>query len=349
MGEQVQYRKVDFVTNVVDITLDLKDILVMDGNWELVAFINHKENNVVSISKEIELPMHYLNSKIVCEHCNKNSNRVKSYINVFQAIDKFTTEFELGELPETDNGVGLSKNGIVNIAIDRNEIVDYIIQSIKDGGKFVRPEFEDIKYQFQTITVRTNEGDATIDHVLEYINNKIQTLLQGGSMGYDVVNVDEVNAFNEWIDNLKIEYNGSSFSDWLVRVEDLFKHSRIMMSEVKTVVSAYGYYLKQVEKERLEKERQLGFIGKTHVGSINEKMELDLKIDSINSYVGNYGQYYIIRFLDENNNTLIYMGASNFVDDIKQGETRSFSFKIKSHNEFRGEKQTQISYVKLSV
>lgn len=82
-----------------------------------------------------------------------------------------------------------------------------------------------------------------------------------------------------------------------------------------------------------------------HIGQPKDKIEIDVTLSKITGFSSNYGYTNIYIFKDANKNILTWT-TSKDMEDWEEGQKLTIRATIKSHDEYRGEKQTSILRVK---
>ena len=151
----------------------------------------------------------------------------------------------------------------------------------------------------------------------------------------------------------------SGFDDWKLKVKTVFGKDRTLQTNLSTIVSGYGFFLKQKAKAEADKERLANAENLAFVGTVGEKCELKLKVTDLKMGEGNYGTWYLWSMEDEDGNKFKKFGqlSSNHIiakcPDLKEtdrmdegrilvGDTLHFLAEIKKHETYREEKQTMI-------
>lgn len=113
------------------------------------------------------------------------------------------------------------------------------------------------------------------------------------------------------------------------------------------------------EKSKIKEEEKLAEAKKLeYVGNIGDKIQIQVTLENIFFYNSMYGMVTIYKFLDENENILIWKTTSNLekiiivngekeFENIQRGETIKIKAIIKEHSEYNGSKQTSINRVKV--
>lgn len=87
-----------------------------------------------------------------------------------------------------------------------------------------------------------------------------------------------------------------------------------------------------------------------YIGNVGETISIKAKLVSIHTYKTHFTYYgetnYIYKFTDENGNSLVWKTSS--FQEIEEGETYEIKGKIKAHNEYNGDKQTELTRCKIA-
>ena len=118
------------------------------------------------------------------------------------------------------------------------------------------------------------------------------------------------------------------------------------------IVSLPSAYFKAFEREqdkilREQKraEREQINANKQHIGEVGKRLEIEIEnTECITSFPTDYGMMRIYRFITTDGNILIWK-TSNFIEETDK--VKKVKATIKSHSEYKGEKQTEISRVKV--
>jgi len=105
-----------------------------------------------------------------------------------------------------------------------------------------------------------------------------------------------------------------------------------------SLIPTYYRSLKTKEEEKEEK------VESEFVGKVNDKIEIEVTLIKKFSYDTIYGTTYIYKFEDQSGNTLVWKTGSK---ELKENEKYKVKGTIKEHEEYRGEKQTQLTRCKV--
>ena len=87
-----------------------------------------------------------------------------------------------------------------------------------------------------------------------------------------------------------------------------------------------------------------------HIGTVGDKVEMNLRLGKISGFDGMYGYTFIYRFYDEENNVIIWKTSkapADFADELQEGNVIFISGTIKAHSEYKGEPQTILTRCKI--
>lgn len=116
----------------------------------------------------------------------------------------------------------------------------------------------------------------------------------------------------------------------------------IMREALQTYADAHKAWVEEKKAEWEEKKVLSDYVGEVKVRLKGIKVVVETVKRDIEGY---YGYYDIIAFRDENGNKLVYMGGSGI--DVKEKKSYVIDATVKAHEEYKGEKQTKVSRVKL--
>jgi len=148
----------------------------------------------------------------------------------------------------------------------------------------------------------------------------------------------------------------SGFDGYKEKLKTVFLKERTLQTNLGTIVSGWGFFLKQRVRDEAEKLRLANAQNLNFVGEIGQKSELVLKITGVKTGNGQYGTWQLWTMEDENGNKFKKFGqisekhiiqeAPDKQNDgnsgVAEGDTIQVLAEIKKHEEYRGEKQTTL-------
>ena len=317
------------------------------NNWQFIASVEHTENgNIIKkCCYDVEVPEKYYTSKPVCEHCGSNRYRKNTYL--VQNLQ--TGEFkQVGRSCLADFTNGMSAEYVAHyISLFDALIEGEYVESGCKTKKYIEIK-EALKYIAETIRhfgyVKADGNRPTKYRARDYYmaGNKMAGLLQNSlmeemksiSFNYKseyAQNISEnalkwilsQNPDNEYIHNLKTVCSGNYVT---------FENFGILAS----LIPAYNRAMEREQK--IEAERHANKKSE-HVGNIGDRITI-LIADSnmITSWETQYGRTAIFKITDENGNVFTWKTSGGISEDTKKVVAT-----VKSHNEYNGTKQTEIT------
>lgn len=311
-------------------TLDIKFPRVISGDYTIWAYAigtSDKPGDFVSMyvadgaGDDIK---NFMSEIIVadCDHCSLNRNRATTYIvedrrrNLLGQVGSTCLSDYTGVSVQTVKGLNLFKD---------------LIESI--GDEEIQPELiTDAVLAFALDTYETDgklyKKSATITTVRDRLNNEEE----------DVPSVD-VESFKAFVKNLPD-------SDYVSKVKELLDKTTVRDDEINLLISSVCLSPKEYVDE--------------YVGEIDDKVnDEEIKIEDI----GDYPDYMRINGVDKKNRQVVWFKAHrrtappttrffehSFLDDspYRVGNTVVISSaRVKNHRTFNGNKQTQLTHVRV--
>lgn len=356
--------------SLIDVTITHTP-LKLDGEWEMVGIYFGETGSIQQLNLNIELPKSFINhNNNNCDHCNHKRYR-KNYFLVYSAK---TGEFKqvgssclkdfcgispakaikmLSLFNTTFMVVGLEEEGyksstpeirekFLNVAFDKEYIIKLTLDLISKNG-YTKATFQQIQdghgwdghptYKWE----RDNQGKATLDYLVDILENESSFRAKIK----EVLNIDKFADVLKWWDEKDVEVDdegqpSNSFNSWVKDCKDLLSTKMILKTNLNKVCSMVNHYLTQIEKGKANAL----FGDSNHVGEMGERMTQELTIKRIYCGSGFYGDFYIFTMENPNGDCVVYKGTKDLGDD---DDKINLTFTIKSHDEFRGTKQTNIS------
>lgn len=315
---------------VYDLTIE-SEVVIKDG-YTVLAHIEHADNGNIVNTFVGDTQTEWITMKPFCEHCNSNHNLhytfivdngterkqvgrtcLKDYCGIDpQMIGAFNAFFE--ELEE-DTADGYDFREPIPMVYDATQILGLAIKVTKEQGYIKSDEFQ------------SNKGEI-IKHCSEYISEEY--LAEAEKMAKDILDLSLEDAVAFCLNNVQARLKG-----WYCKPSD------------------FGYfayaptaYAKMIEKKAREEHRRAehNAMGEKseYVGEVGERRTFKIKSAILLTTLYNdYGCTYLQRFIDENDNVLIWFGSSILKDGITLIKAT-----VKAHNERDGVKQTILTRVK---
>lgn len=203
---------------------------------------------------------------------------------------------------------------------------------------------------------RFGEIEFSIAETKQYIHAvRYKNLLDENVLNYP----NKYESVKSFFDSLEINKDesgtASSFDDYKLSLKNIFSKERTLQSNLKTIVSGYGFYLKQIERQEQDAIRKANAEHLLHIGTVGEKSELVLKVTGIKYGEGSFGTWKLWKFEDESGNKFSKFGElpkkytiiettdsdkDNNDSDTNIGSTIFVNAMVKDHQVYKDEKIT---------
>ena len=330
----VDGRKVKNIYEVYDLTIDGETI--KNGDYTVLSRIEHTPSgNIVTVFKG-EMKAEWAHMKAYCEHCHGNhwqkftfivtngeeSKQVgrtclKDYCGIDpQTVGMFNEFFEDIEEYTAD---GYDFHESIPCAYETDSVLALAIQAYAEQG-YRKSDEKDSNKSFIASALKEGRKAST-----EYWEpaRKLSDAIKALSL-------DE--AVDARLNNVQTRING-----WYCKPSDFgyFAYAPL----------AYEKYVERIEKQkRRDAEKNALSNSSKYVGTVGERREFNVKeCKLLTSWYNNYGETFLYRFIDTNDNVLMWF-ASSTIDD----SARKIKATVKDHNERDGVKQTIITRVKIA-
>lgn len=329
-------------------------------NWECVAVleINNCGNIIRRINTEIDIPERFKNSEDICEHCNSRRHRNNLYVIHNVETDEwkqvggnclklytnglsmeYVTAYMDGitELEENDGIFGGSSKPYFSV----KEVLSYAVEVIAKTGYFNAQSNLPTKYLISWLACNP------IDKAIEEINRDLENAKL-------MVRFDKNDFFKEdteaMVEEIVEYYKG-------LDDDSEFTHNiHVMLNEGYIQPKNFGFlcylpegYAKHIQKE-VEKAKRAETIAKSeYFGKVGERYK-DKAIQFVNlitAWETQWGVTHIYKVTLEDGTALIWKTSNGlYLDDNEEFD--KISFTVKSHNEYKGEKQTEVTRCKVT-
>jgi len=144
-------------------------------------------------------------------------------------------------------------------------------------------------------------------------------------------------AVRDWI--LGLPVNGSSYIN---NLQVVLKREMVQPKEIGLLASAVPFYYREIENPKWAPKEKAP--ASEYVGTLKERMEMELKCIGIGSFEGYYGETIVYRFRAGNNKVTWFSSCES---DIEIGGVYRVKATVNKHEEYRGEKVTMVNRVKV--
>lgn len=349
-------RSCKFKVSVFDVTLNLSDTLSLAGGWTLEAMINHEQGLIVKVDVNSEIPKKIDTSDTTCDFCKTKRRRkktflVKNILGEWRRVGGACVKKHLGVKPESffrmitifeelntfnhDEFGRTRRSGDWDPgleAIELSKVITVFSDVIKSDGGYIKNKWEStLNHLGRSVMTRTNQGESTVDRVLDIINTKKEVK----------INDRLVKKFKTYMNNIDVQGN-SNYDEFMQGVKELGEVNYIRLNEIKNTIPKLNTYYKWLED--LDKPQS------NHVGSVGDKTQMELIVVSVNSFSTEFGESNVYNLVDYNNNQITKFGTINkrYLHkglEVESGSVVRFKATVKAHEVFRGVKKTTIGRV----
>lgn len=312
--------------------------------WSLVAAIEYMDVGevVAPIDPTFDCPAHYRGAKPFCEHCNTHKVKRYSYLlrnvetgevkNVGKTCMKdYLGDDIAGEVARFDRVLGLI-----------NELRDEDSDWYGCGGG--EPVFSVGEILSIGAVLVREYGYVPSGDEYSTKNAVMCSLTATDSRDRIVPNPeDEVFAEKaiEWIEG------ETGDNDFILNCKNIVKTGYVNFNKIGYVVGILGGYVKHLDRESKKFE-----VKNEYFGEVKKRYTLDLTLIKLTSFEGYYGTTYVHTFRDNENRIFVWFGSKRLTRTLESGKVKvetgeSLTVKatVKSHDEYRGTLQTNITRV----
>lgn len=354
VGEEFRTLKndmgVEYQTKFIIIEAEGKAVI---NDWMLVAKVEHTEkgNIIDSTGSSVEVPARYYTTSPVCEHCNSSRTRKYTYI----VMNTKTGEFkQVGKSCLKDFTGGMDASMIskyysffdelikgeepveglhIEYYYNTKEFLTYVYECIKGFGYEKTSDFRSTRNRASDYW-NVNKGYTTWmteKEIRKYIDEM-------ESVGFNPESEDTIKAVEDvlqWISNQEESNNYMHNLKTVCSLECVtFKNLGILAS----VFPTWNRNLEYQKEKQKKKESQ-------HVGEVGDRITIRMAdVICLTAWETQWGMTYVFKIVDDAGNvftwkTSKYPDFENF--NILKGT-------VKAHNEFRNEKQTELTRCKVA-
>lgn len=343
------------------VIVEAEGIAVING-WKFIASIEHtNKGNIINKVCDIEVPEKYYTTDPVCEHCNSNRQRKDTYL----VMNEETGEYkQVGKSCLKDFTSGMNAEGVAQYTALFEELIEgENIDGCGYGDRYF-PVKEFLLYVAETIKhfgyVRTQDsGRSTKDRAFDYYKmehggrflekeeHRLKEEMQSVSFNANAKsNFELVEKALDWLTSQSEDNNYMHNLKTACSLEyTTYRNLGVITSLFPTYNCDLEYQAEKAEQERQRELERLNEQKSMFIGSVGDRIDIDVQsIECVTSWETQYGYTRIYKIVDTNGNVYTWK-TSNFVyeEDVK-----SVKGTVKSHNEYRGIKQTEITRCKVA-
>ena len=150
---------------------------------------------------------------------------------------------------------------------------------------------------------------------------------------------DTVKAALIWISSQQVT------TDYIHNLKTICSEQYTTSKNLGFMASLIPSYLKEVEREQELQRKKASELNSTHVGCVGDRIKFQCtSVSTLTAWDTIYGTTFLYKLLDDAGNTYTWK-TSKYIPDTYTG---LITATVKSHNESRGVKQTELTRAKLS-
>lgn len=312
------------------------------NGWTFLTQLDHETGLVRSHNETNH--RHHLGDT-TCDHCNTNRARNVTYV------------IKNEENKEIRVGGSCLKYYIPTKSVNSLASFFEAVESFADefSGGSTKPCFTTIELLTWVCMVverdgRYIAGGETKWNALRVFNASSDDARKERTELLEKIDFDKMTARAEMIREWVISQEATN--DFMSNVIASCKPSYIEYKQVGFLAAAVVAYSKGVEKEEImkAKAKKVEDLGESeYIGTAKKRDTFTLTLEKLIVTEGYYGDTYIHRFRDAENNLVIWFGSKrleNKEDEyVAEGETVTVKATVKGHEEYNGEKQTMVQRV----
>lgn len=343
LGEETAKRVVskEEVSYVYFTDIKIKGEYPSIKGWSFIAQLDHVSKLVRS---DKETNHRHLIGDTTCDHCGSNRQRnityviknessgdemrvggscLKYYIPT-KSINSLATFYEfISQFDGIDWIQGYNAPSVFSV----NEIVSWSLMYSKLFGGYAA-------------------GGKTKDWIMSILNSSTK---EDRKYKKEILNkvdfdkcVEEARIILEWISKK------DASSDFMFNLKSSCGSKFIEYKQVGFAASSVSVYEKGLAREK-EMQDKAALPQSEYVGTVKKRDVFSLKLISVKTIEGYYGDTYIHNFVDNDNNLLTWFGSSHLRDKegvyIEKGTDVVVKATVKTHDEYNGVKQTVVQRV----
>ena len=331
------------------------------NDWECIAVLEiHSNGNVIRrINTDIEMPDRFKTSENVCEHCNSSRNNRKSLYVIHNVktdewkqvggnclmlytgglnIEYVASYMDgITELEEQDGLIGASC-GKPYYKVE--SVLAWAVEVIEKTGYFNSDSALPTRNIVANFLFEKDLHRAIIESNKDFLSKKMDVRLRSS----DFLKPDT----NETVNKIIEYYNGlENSSEFVHNIKVMLKDGFVTSKNIGYLCYLPQGYAKHIEREierakRLEEKHEyFGEVGKRY------KDMTILHAEMLTSWLTEYGVTYIHKIVLENGEILTWK-TTNPIVPCGDETYDKITFSVKAHNEYKGQKQTEVTRCKVT-
>lgn len=351
----------------IGITFSYKFILIdVEGtakidNWECVAVVDvHNSGNIIRrINNDMEVPSRFRTTENICEHCNSKRQRKSLFIIHNTKTDEwkqvggtclklYTGGLSMEYVASYMDGITeLEENDGVVVGFGKpyykvEEILSYAVEVINKTGYF------NASSNLPTKNIVRYLMSCRLDMAIRGINDMLKENHFPISFSQNDFELEEtkdtVEKIMEYYSNLEDD------TEFIHNIKVMFSEGYVELKNVGCLAYLPHGYKKYIQKET-EKAKRIETEKSEHFGEIGIRYK-DMNVLYTNCLAcwdnGFNGITYIHKIVLEDGTVLIWK-TGNSITHYDNEVVDKITFTVKGHNEYKGQKQTEITRCKIST
>lgn len=340
------------------IIVDVEGCAYIDG-FEFLAVIEHREHgNLVKCITDEPLDPKWRTAEPKCDHCGTNQNRKTTYL----VRDMKTLEIkQLGKSCLKLYTGGISAEHATFFESFLKMIEDFDINGIDELPKGVDPYFEIkpvLAYAIEEVEKngyhKKNEEHPTVNSVLAHLTN-------------DKYKIDD-RYWDKAEEEIEFVKKMDNTSDYIYNIQTLIEDGYMKDKDMGYICSIPSMYEREMSKEAERKAREEAKAKENAdsewIGKEGQKMEATIvSFNIMASFDNGYGIAHLVKMVTAEGNQLKWTTSNPYLGEVAEedrwgslgmGRPIEFTellpckiqFTVKSHDEYKGAKQTTVLRVK---
>ena len=297
-----------------------------------------------------------------CDHCN--TQRARNDVLIIQNV-------ETGELMQLGRNCANDFFGTKD-ALARVAVSDWAgaYGNVTDPHGHAEPTIP-VSYLFTmaAAVVRTfgwvHHRDCKLDNTLQSTKGRVWgNLFPGPHMpAEDKVTITaedraEAEMVMDWLQRRFLDKPADECSDFERNVQAVCEGEgatlRVKMKNLNYLIWGIAGYKRDLQKEAEERrkkreaeERRKAGLSSQHLGTVGERRDFTMTLEFKRAFGSEYGVRYMQKFVDANDNVLVWWGTNDTAARTVVGETYTFTATVKAHEVYEDTKQTVLTRAKL--
>lgn len=331
------------------------------SDYECVAVLEiHNCGNVVRrINNEIDIPVRFLHTENICEHCNSKRRRNELYI-IHNVV---TNEFKQ---------VGSDCLNLYTHGLNAEYVASYIdgITELEEndgcvgnGGKYYIPVKDVIGYSSEIVDkmgyFNSNSDLSTKRLLIEILlhgsmQNKIANMnkmlrdCKFYNVDFDTTDFNKKETYDKVEDIIEYYLGLKADSEFIHNVQVLLKDEYVEWQNIGFLCYLPEGYNKYIQKEIKRAEQKIINEKSEYFGEVGKRYK-NMDVSEIRILTGwdtQFGFTYLYKIVLDKGNVLTWK-STNWYSEEDLLKVRKIDFTVKEHTEYKETKQTNVTRCKL--